>query len=342
MSKEQDNFFRWSIIGHRNVVSYLQNNLKNLHTAHAYLFVGPAHVGKSTIAKDFVTSLVCRNLHNESFLVPCGECDCCKQIANNIHPDVYWISRETNEKTGKLKKNISIEQIRELQNKLNLHSFLDSYKVAIVEEAQTLSQEAANSLLKTLEEPTQKTVIILLATNISLLPQTIVSRCRVIKFLPVDPKDIFDYLVSLKVDRKKAKTLTALSFGRPGIALDYFFQSQEYADFEEQVQQFITLMKASSNQRFQIVNELVESNDIDQVKNILLIWIKVIRDLLLIKNGLENSISNLNISAELEQLAKSYQSNNLIGGLNRIGLAKRYLDANVNPRLTLENLVLNF
>src|SRR3989344_1191746 len=176
MSKVINKQSKWPIVGHSHIVSYLQNSLNNLKLAHAYLFVGLDHVGKAAVAGYFINSLVCQNLEVEALAVPCGECQSCRQALSGNHPDVYWLARELNEKTDKLKKNISIEQVRQLQNKLSLRSFLNSYKIAVVSEAQTLSAEAANSLLKTLEEPSARTVLILLAENLARLPQTIVSR----------------------------------------------------------------------------------------------------------------------------------------------------------------------
>lgn len=343
MSDKSNNRFKWPIVGHSNIVSYLQQGLANDNTSHAYLFVGPTHIGKTTVAKNFVDSLVCQDLHEkDKGEVPCGVCECCKQIENNIHPDVYWLEREMNEKTNKRKKNISIEQVRELQNKLSLHSFLNSYKVAVIEQAQTLSLEAANSLLKTLEEPTAKTVLILLVTNTALLPRTIISRCQIINFLPVSDKELTDYLISLKTERKKAKTLAAMSFGRPGIALSYLGEPDLYADFQESVKQFVTLMKADINSRFKIISEVVNSGDIDSIKETLIVWTKVLRDLLLMKTKGENLISNLKISSDLEELANTYRIKDLVKILADINFTKRYLAANVNPKLTLENLVLNF
>ncbi len=342
MSKEEFNRFQWPIIGHSNIVNYLKNCLNLDKVSQAYLFVGPLHIGKTLVAQYFVSSLVCKNLHRGNEVVPCGRCDCCRQVANKIHPDVYWLERETNDKNGKLKKNISIEQIRALQNKLSLRSFLDSYKIAVINEAEALSLEAANSLLKTLEEPTPKTVIIMLTTNLALLPATIASRCQIFRFLPVSTKEILNHLISLKVERKKAKTLTALSFGRPGIAVNYFLESDFYPAYQNQVKQFVTLMKAGINDRFKMINELVAENDLDLVQETLGIWSRVLRDLILIKYSTKNLISNLNLAFELDQLAAVYSGSNLIKFLGAVNSAKRYLQANVNSKLTLENLILNF
>jgi len=342
MSDKENNRFEWPIIGHSNIVGYLKKGLTSLKVSHAYLFVGPLHIGKTTVAQNFVNSLICENLHQGQGPVPCGQCQCCQQVANKIHPDVFWLSRETNEKTGKLKKNISIEQIRELQNKLSLHSFLNSYKVAVINEAEALSLEAANSLLKTLEEPTPKTVIIMLVTNIATLPQTIISRCQVLNFLPVRTEEIFDHLRSLKVERKKAKVLAELSFGRPGIAINYTEEPEDYINFQNQAKQFVALMTADLSSRFKMLGELVDLRQVDSAKETLGIWSKVLRDLVLIKYSAENFISNLKLLPELKPLVSHYSSDDLFGFLAGVNLSQRYLSANVNPRLTLENLILNF
>lgn len=334
--------FEWPIIGHSNIVSYLKNNLKNGNIAHAYFFVGPDHIGKTIIAQNFVASLVCENFKNGLGLIPCGQCQCCRQLANNIHPDTYWLNRGIDEKTNKLKKNISIEQIRDLQNRLSLHSFLDSYKVAVIDNAQALSQEAANSLLKTLEEPTPKTVIILLANSLAGLPQTIISRCQVLKFLPVSTKEIFDYLLSLKIDRKKAKILAELSFGCPGLAFGYYLDTDLYNEFQDKINQFVSLLKTDINERFKIVGDLLDSNDNEGIREALLIWTKVLRDVILIKYSLENWVTNLKFLSDLKEIAFHYSKDNLLNFLKEIDLAKRYLSANTNSKLTLENLVLIF
>ena len=342
MSKSENNRFQWSIIGHAKAVSYLQKSLVNQKISQAYLFVGPKQVGKATVAKYFVDSLICKNLEQKNGLLPCGQCDSCRQLASQLHPDVYWLEREIDQKSGKLKKNISIEQVRQLQNKLSLRSFLNSYKIAVIDEAQGLSAEAANSLLKTLEEPSARTVLILLAENLARLPQTIVSRCQIINFLPVSSQAIIDYLKILKVERKKAKILAALAFGRPGIALNYATKPEAYLDFQEQAKKFITLLKSGLNDRFKIIGELLEFNDVNSAQATLLVWRKILRDLILVKYSTQNLISNLNLAADLNELAANYRQSELIEMMAQVNEARRYLEANVSPKLTLENLVLNF
>lgn len=330
---------KWPIVGHSNIVSYLQNSLSTLNVSHAYLFLGPKSLGKTTVAKYFVNALVCRELGQDK--APCNSCEFCRQIIAGVHPDVFWIDRQISETSGQKKKNISILQIRSLQNKLHLGSFLDSYKVALITEAHTLSIEAANSLLKILEEPAKKTIIILLADN-NFLPATIVSRCQVFNFLPVSDKDIFDYLLTLKIDRKKAKTLTALSFGRPGMAAHFASATEEYFNFKAQVKQCLDIMGADLPRKFKITSEIASSYDLDLVKETLSIWQRIIRDIILIKNSAEGLISNRSFVSELTILAGEYSTRELIEMSNQLDLSKKYLDSNVNAKLTLENLALNF
>ena len=109
MSKDDNSRFNWPVVGHLNIVSYLQGSIDNDSISHAYLFVGSPRLGKMTVAKNFVDSLICENLHQapaDSRTIPCGDCNGCRQVKNTIHPDVFWLSREVNDKTGKIKKKI--------------------------------------------------------------------------------------------------------------------------------------------------------------------------------------------------------------------------------------------
>src|SRR3989338_1747124 len=332
----------WPIVGHQNIISYLEHCLLSGQLAHAYLFVGPSQIGKTKVADFFSQALICQNFSEKKKPLPCGLCPYCRQAQNHLHPDIFRVERELNDDSEKFKKNISIEQVRELQNKLNLRSFLDSFKIAIINQAQALSQEAANSLLKTLEEPAPKTILIILATHQHLLLQTIVSRCQVLKFLPVKNSDLVDYLIGQRIDRKKAKNLAALAFGRPGVAIDYLSDQSAYEELTSEIKQFISILQSDVISRFKIINELVVARDIDGLKKILFIWSKVIRDLLLIKNSLPNLISHAFIGGELTRVAEIFSPKTLMEIIKQLNLTRRYLDANLNPRLTFENLVLTF
>lgn len=341
MSETVINKFKWPIIGHSNIVDYLQNSLESLGVSHAYLFVGQDGVGKKITADYFASSLVCRELEQSAKKnVPCGACECCKQVSNHTHPDIFWVKRELNEKTDKLKKNISIEQVRQLQGQLSMGSFMNTYKVAIITEAEKLSLEAANALLKTLEEPTQKTVLILLASNLTSLPKTIGSRCQVLRFLPVSSQEIYQHLVARKIDKKKAKTLAAISYGRPGLALNFAANKEDYQSYLEDVRQFNLLVKSATIEKFKILGGLAKLDN-DSLKRVLNIWLKIMRDSLLLKNNSGAYISHINFEADIENLS-SQENPKLFKMISEVEKAKKYIDENVNTRLILENLALTF
>lgn len=328
--------WNWEVVGNKNIVNFLQKNIENQNLAHAYLFAGPDKIGRKIVAENFIKSLLC--LDNSS--KPCSKCNNCKQIERGIHPDIFYLTKFDD------KKNISIEQVRKLQGKLSLGSFANSYKVAIIDGADLLSIEAANSLLKILEEPTKKTILILIAQRIDFLPETILSRCQVFKFLPVAEKEIFDYLISKGADRQQAENFTHLSFGCPGLAIDLFNDKELFEEYNEKVEEFFLLSNGEISKKFEIINDLANTK-IDRsvlIKNLdlsLSIWGIAIRDMLYIKNELVGFIGNLKFQNKLQQLSQKYSKKELVNLLRDLYKLRNLLEKNVNPRLVLENFALN-
>lgn len=329
--------FNWPIVGNQPITDFLQTSLENKNTAQAYLFYGPAHLGKTTVANLFVRSLFCQDANR-----PCFVCQACRAIENNIHPEVIWLNRLTDEKTSKVKKNITIEQVRGLIQKLNLHSFSDSFKVAVIENANHLSLEAANALLKTLEEPNARTVIILLADNINTLPKTILSRCLKLKFLPVTDQLIEKHLGSLKVETKKAKRLTALAFGRPGLAIDFAASQDLYQDYSELAKEIVGLSAKSLAERFSAVTDFLATKNTQEINQLLNLFEKLWRDALLTKFETVGLVAHSYLNGELTTLAGRYNAKQIVKIIESIKQTKMFLAANVNSKLALENLVLNF
>ena len=321
------------IIGHKNITSFLEKSLKNGEISHAYLFYGPARLGKKTVASHFAEAVLGQPILN--------------------HPDVYEVRRERKEKEEKLTKNISIEQVREFQQKLSLTSFLNSYKIGIIEEAETLSTEAANSLLKTLEEPTPKTVIILLSASVSALPATIVSRCQTLKFLPVAKEKIYDRLVELGASRDEARDLAGISWGKPGLAFDFWQTKKEggdsaVAEYEELAQNILDLMRAETmSERMKIFDEVLGKDSgtedmFGSVNKILALWTSVLRDAIMLGAGCPELVANTKFSEEIKRISGKFDAEKFPRLYRDIRQAGKYFRENLNPRLVLENLMLSF
>ncbi len=335
--------FCWETCGHDNVVSFLQSSAASGKISHAYLFVGPAGLGKYTVAQKFVGSILCQGQNSAR---PCGDCFCCHQLERGVHPDVYEVFRQTDEKTGKLKKNISIDQVRDLKNRLQQGSMLNSYKVAIIDGAQALTAAAANGLLKLLEEPTPKTVIILIADSVANLPPTIASRCQQLNFFPVDTRRIEDFLRE-KTDSAVAQKIARLSYGRPGVAMSFLENKSLLTDYDDNIKKFFTLLGADLSGRFKLVDKLVgfaagdETQNAERVKKLLADWQLLIRDFLLISSDNEFLVANAEYLPQIKKNSGNFDFAKIKNTLLAMNRAMIGFDYNVNSKLILENLIIN-
>jgi len=334
--------YNWEIVGHQKVINHLQGSIDSGNLAHAYIFTGPAHLGKKLVMEKFIASVLCHDYHQgKKKEIPCKICPPCKQLEKNIHPDVYWVKKDEE------KMDITIEQIRELKEKLSLSSFLNSYKIAVIEEAEKMNESSQNALLKILEEPAKKTIIILLTADYSLLLPTIISRSRLIKFHRIKSDLIFDHLISLGASREQARSLTQLANGRQGLALDYFHHQELFEQYQEKTKLFFQVLGGELYEKFNLVDSLVTkgakmAENIPLVAENLNLWQLLLRDMLFVKLGLEEYVSNYLVITNLRQSVEKYQSAKLITMIKNIDQIKRYLERNVNLSLALENLVLSF
>lgn len=321
------------IIGHKNVIDFLEKSMKNGEIAHAYLFYGPNRVGKRTIAGKFAELLLGQPILN--------------------HPDVYFVRREKNEKEEKMFSEISIGQMRDLERKLNLTSFLNSYKIAIIEEAETMSLEAANSLLKTLEEPTEKTVIILLSSSISALPGTIVSRCQTLKFLPVGEDLIYQYLIGEGASRGEALDFAKASWGKPGVAIDFWRDREEgeesaVSKYRTEIKAVVDLMRADTlAERMKNFDKILPAEKaaddmVSSLNGVLSVWSSVLRDAAVVKAGCPELINNYFFSEDIKKIAGRFDLLWFAKLHQGVLEAGRHIRNNFNHRLVLENLMLSF
>jgi DNA polymerase-3 subunit delta' len=335
----QSGKFLWEVCGHEKIVSYLKSAIVNNNLHHAYIFAGQAGLGKATVADRFIKTLYCQG---KGEYKPCGECSACRQIESKVHPDVYYVRRTPNEKTGKLHREILIDQVRDLKVRLSQGTLLSSWKIAIIEDADYLNLNAANSLLKVLEEPTPKTIVILLAGDLSRIIKTVISRSQVLNFLPVNREEIKNFLLSKEVGEDKAERISKLAIGKPCLAVQLAEDQDYFNGLMDDMRNFLDIFKLDLYARQKKLDALVDWNK-DESLNIIRLnqlfnhWLMAWRDLILI----ETDNPRLIVSSSLAKTGKTANYQKLLKTYYQIEKARELLDRNIMSKNVLENLIIN-
>jgi len=331
----------WQVVGQTRVVTLLQRSLERDSLAHAYLLTGPPNVGKMTLAINLAQAINCPAAER-----PCGECASCQKIASANHADVQIIGLTQNENSSeaKLRKEIGIDQIRQLQHSTSLPPFEGKYKVFIIEGAEFLSNEAANCLLKTLEEPTGKIIFILLTTNEKLLPATVISRCQRLELTPLTTAETENALTSRwNIESQKARLLARLSRGCLGWALSAVSDESLLIQRKEKAERLLEIINTDYEERFTCAAQLAAqfAQNRELVQETLDLWLNWWRDLLLVKIGCSDIITNIDYLSTLTEMAECYRLNQIKAFIDSIRAAGEQLRQNANPRLVLEVLMLD-
>ncbi|MSQ27699.1 MAG: DNA polymerase III subunit delta' [Dehalococcoidia bacterium] len=322
----------WGLIGNGSAVAALRHSLTQDRLAHAYLLVGPDGVGKATLARALAQAVNC--LQPDP---PCGECTQCRRIANGLHPDVTVVTVEAG------KREIGIHLIRELQFSLSLLPFEGRTRVTIIHDADRLTTEASNALLKTLEEPPPHVVLALTCHDEEALLPTIRSRCRRVALNPVATAELVQALETAHgVDRELAGTLARHARGLPGRALAAMADPEALAGVSRSIAQLRALVAADTPQRLELAAPLTGGGGAarEGLLALLRVWLDWWRDLLLVKTGCS---SGLVFAAEMpnyEHGAAALGLPDIRRAVAAIYGASRQIDLNVNPRLALDVLVL--
>lgn len=337
---------KWPLIGNSHITDFLDTILLRDSISHFYIFQGSRDLGKFTTANFFAKSLLCQNPEKG---LACGSCQSCRIFYSNItkdsdksvaHADFHVVKR------GEDKKNISIEQIRDFIKSLNMSSFVGKYKIGIIKEADKMSKEAFNALLKTLEEPKKDVIIILLADDIDSFPATIVSRSQVLYFRSVKFDCVYDYLVrDYQVSREKAKEYARLSLGRPALAKKFLEDHDFREKHQKRVEVFFDFFEQNIAERFQGLEDLVGQKlsgqiAVREIDNILQTWLGCLRDWLMSSYGHFDLLQNCNFRNKIE--GRNISQKNLLQIYDILNKAHKYLQANVNPKLVLESVAVNF
>jgi DNA polymerase-3 subunit delta' len=326
------------ILGQEKAVGFLKKVLRGDRIPHAYLFTGVNGVGKSTTAMALARAINCgTDISDEG----CGDCVTCRQLASGNFPD--FISLEPDG------QNIKIEQIRELNRSLNFKPVSGKYRITIIDRAEMMTEEAANSFLKTLEEPPPGNIIVLKVVDpLDLLP-TIISRCQKVPFHPLAREVIRKYLVEqLDQDDNTAWLAAGISEGSLGRAVEIC----EEGFLEERKGLIQDIMKLPDMSRVQVLDMAIECNKKYSKKakgdqaNIDLygvtgIWKTYFRDLLLSKvHGNYELLVNRDYSDILNELTERYDADKLIKSFFLVDGYQRDLLRNPNTGLMMEKMLL--
>lgn len=291
---------------------------------HAMLFVGPEGTGKTSLAQ-LLAKIV---LAHKGDLV--------------MHPDFLTLEVLVDEKTGKRKSQISVEQVRELTGRLGLSSLSGGAKVVFIEEASSLSMGGVNALLKTLEEPKGDTHFILRAGSSDELPATIVSRCQTLRFGIVPREEIIEGLMKMGFAKDDAQAATAQSLGRPGRAIRFLKESTYQAGRTTGLNQAVSFFCASLHERLGQVMKLIPKGETEKeetLESLIDQWELVCRDLLMRQLGLASW--QVFCSESLDSLARRTSTKSLLSTFKALHEVRSAASHHVNVHLALEHLALS-
>ncbi len=332
------------IIGHQKQWQFLRKSAELERIPHGILFCGQEKLGKKTLAIEFAKLLNCSS--TEFTKKPCQTCRSCQDIQKIIHPDFVLIEPVSPKGEIQISQtsrsapcdSIGIKQIRDLIWKLSLRPYSSFYKIAIIDKAHLMTTEAQSCFLKLLEEPKGRTILILITEYPETLLPTIISRIQKLKFSPVEKKEIENYIISKGVLPENARQFTLISFGRPGIAIDFLSTPQILENQKKLISDFKKNVQSDLSFRFQYAKNLTEkgsdfSNNLSDVLNI---WLGYLRNIFL---------SRFYSSASDEQTKddnfNKYSLSKLMKIISLIQSTNFLLSTtNINPKLAIELLLM--
>jgi len=292
----------WDIIGHEWAVKRLERAIARGQLAQSHLFVGPSAIGKATLAREMAKAVLARESSNPQRTH--------HLIAQNKHPDLSWIDA--------IDGSIKVEVLRDLMRTLSLSPVESNHRIAVINDAHLMSDGGKNAILKTLEEPNPKVVLVLIAPSIENVLPTIASRCQVLNLRPVGAGVIEAALIQRGHDATKAKAAAWAARGQVGKALALLSDDSLYAAHEQRLSDLKRLLISNRAERLAYAEKLARADDAD-IEVLLEDWALYWRD-----------------------LAKhSEQARSATRTMRAIATTRKQLAQNINARLALDVLMLN-
>lgn len=327
--KSQAGFDR--IIGHERPLNMVKAMLARGRLPHALLITGPAGIGKYTLALALAQAVNCEQPERGE---PCGICPACGKIERGAHPDVVVLEPEGRTRV------IKIDAVRELRNQVAYHPFEGRTKVFIIRQAERMGNEAANALLKTLEEPPPQSLILLTAPEETDLLPTVVSRCLRLGLAPLSRQLIIDWLRRERdIDESEARLLATLAGGCLGRVTD--IEPVETRDKQREIVEKLGSLTASRSRETLTWAEELAGAEEERPRffDLARFWY---RDLMILAaNGGEHHLVHTDFKEELHRRVKGHGPETFIAALKEIDDAEEALERMVRPDLVMENLMFN-
>ena len=317
------------VVGHESIIGHFRSSIEQGKVAHAYLIHGEKGTGKKMLAGLFAKTLECEAGGTD----PCGTCRSCVQCDSGNQPDIIWVTHEK-------PTVISVDDIREQVNKdIIVRPYSSRYKVYIIPEAELMNPQAQNALLKTIEEPPEYAVFMLLTNNIDKMQPTIISRCITLNLKPVGELDMMEYLSGMGVPAAKAKVCVGFAFGNLGKAVR-LATSEEYNEIKQDCVQI--LKNINHMEVYELIDAVKKMSkyklDIYDYIDLMMMWY---RDILMLKvSGSPDKLLFKEEYSTLKQQANYISYEGIENVLEALDKVKVRLEANVNFDIAMELLLL--
>lgn len=328
----------WDILGHEWAADMLQRHIATGGLRHAYLLTGPRGVGRRTLALRFAQAVNCTN--SPQLGIPCGECRACRQIERMQQADLTVVQSEAEGAS------LKVDQVRDLQRALSLAPYESAYRVALLLRFEEATEGAQNALLKTLEEPNPKVLLLVTADDPDNLLPTIVSRCELLRLRPMKLDQLENVLVeSRSLEQEKARLIAHVAAGRAGYAFRLAEDEDLWAMRDAWVNDFFTLL--SSNKRARLAYSESKARGRERAETRLDLrdglthWLSLWRDVLLVVTGSETPLTNVDREEEIQRLAAEVNEKRAADLVRRLEHSFTRI-AVANLQLMLDNLLLEW